>query len=143
MISINLAKQLKVAGLVWQADINDFFAIPDRGMDDRVFVLSDMQAQLDIFRGWPVITFHGTAEWALDYILTSEVIWMPRDEQLRDALLSHLSSEDSGKLCLNFEDNLYTCSLFQQDELIQVTASSAADAYAKALLQLFKNRSST
>ena len=46
MISLHLARKLKAAGLVWQATTNDFFAVPDRGMDERLFVLSDMQATL-------------------------------------------------------------------------------------------------
>ena len=143
MISLHLARKLKAAGLVWQAATNDFFAIPDRGMDDRLFVLSDMQAQLDIFRGWPVVTFHGTAEWALDYILTSEVVWMPREEQLRDALLSHLSREAGIELNLTFAESLYTCSITWAGEVKQFQAPSAADAYAKALLLILKNHSST
>ena len=143
MISLHLARKLKAAGLVWQATTNDFFAIPDRGMDERQFVLSDMQAQLDIFRGWPVVTFHGTAEWALDYILTSEVVWMPREEQLREALLSQLPNQASGELCLTFEHNHYSCSIPWQGKESTVEASSAADAYAKALLLILENRPST
>jgi hypothetical protein len=143
MISLALARKLKAAGLIWHASTNDFFAIPDRGMDDRLFVLSDMQAQLDIFRGWPVVTFHGTAEWALDYILTSEVVWMPREEQLREMLLSHLIDETSSELFLTFKENLYSCSISWQGELKQTTASSAADAYGKALLQILGNQRST
>ena len=87
MISLPLARELKQAGLVWSATINDFFAIPDRGMDDRIFVITDLMANLDIFRGWPVVTFHGSAEWALDYILTTEVVWLPTESQLRGVLL--------------------------------------------------------
>jgi hypothetical protein len=143
MISLNLARQLKAAGLVWQATTNDFFAIPDRDMDDRLFVLSDIQARLDIFRGWPVVTFHGTAEWALDYILTSEVVWLPREEQLREELLSHLSQEAGVELFLILKKNLYTCSLSWQGKLQQTTAPSAADAYGMALLQILENHRST
>jgi hypothetical protein len=138
VISLHLARQLKEAGLIWQATINDFFAIPDRGMDERLFVLSDMQAQLDIFRGWPVVTFHGTAEWALDYILTSEVVWMPREEQLRGAILAQLADQAGGEVHLYFKDNLYTCSIKWYGELKSVEASSAADAYGEALLLILK-----
>ena len=98
MISLSLARKLKQAGLLWQASVNDFFAIPDRGMDDRVFVIADLLANLDIFRGWPVVTFHGTAEWALDYILTAEVIWLPTESQLRQALLDMINNESQRKL---------------------------------------------
>jgi hypothetical protein len=30
--------------------------------------------------------FNGTVEWALDSIAQSEVVWLPREDQLRDAL---------------------------------------------------------
>lgn len=142
MISLHLARQLKEAGLIWQATTNDFFAIPDRGMDDRLFVLSDMQAQLDIFRGWPVVTFHGTAEWALDYILTTEVVWMPREEQLQEAIISLLPDQAGSELHLSFKDNCYKCSINWYGELKTVEASSAADAYGEALL-LILNQPST
>jgi hypothetical protein len=143
LISLEFARRLKAAGLVWQAGPNDFFAIPDRGMDDRLFVLADMQAQLDLFRGWPVVTFHGTAEWALDYILTSEVIWMPREEQLRDALLSNLPASGNARISLTFENDLFTCSLSWRGENMQFNAASAGDAYAKALLFVLENSQTT
>ena len=143
MISLSLARQLKAPGLVWQATTNDFFAIPDRGMDDRLFVLSDMQAQLDVFRGWPVVTFHGTAEWALDYILTTEVVWMPREEQLRDALLAAISDGSSSELTLNFADDKFVCSFNWGGEQLCFEAITAGDAYGKALLFVLENRRST
>lgn len=143
MISLDLARQLKAAGLVWRANTNDFFTIPDRGMEDRFFVLADLQAQLGIFRGWPVVTFHGTAEWALDYILTSEVVWMPREEQLRSALLALLSNEVNSKIFLSLNNNSCSCSVPWQGEMKQFDAPSAADAYGKALLFLLQNQQST
>ncbi len=146
MISLTLALQLKSAGLIWKASNNDFFAIPDRGMDKRLFVLSDMQAQLDLFRGWPVVTFHGTAEWALDYILTSEVVWMPREEQLRDAIMAYLPDSSSRKITLDMldiSDGSYTCTIQMQEEKKRFSADSAGDAYASALLYILENRRST
>jgi len=140
MISLSLAKSLKEAGLVWQAGVNDFFTIPDRGMDDRVFVISDLLANLDLFRGWPVVTFHGSAEWALDYILTTEVVWLPREEQLRQALLKTLQGETFKSLQLNYDGDNYGCSVVLADETVSVEAPSAADAYGQLLLQVVKRR---
>ena len=140
MISLSLARNLKEAGLVWQAGVNDFFAIPDRGMDDRVFVISDLLANLDIFRGWPVVTFHGSAEWALDYILTTEVVWLPREEQLRQALLGTLQGETLKSLQLDFDGQNYHCTVLSADETVLVDAPSASAAYGKALLHLLKRR---
>ncbi len=134
MISTDLAQKLKDAGLIWRANINDFFAILDRGMDERVFVLADMQAQLDVFRGWPVVTFHGTAEWALDYILTSEVVWIPREEQLRENLLALLSGESDKLLSLIYNDNQYICAIQWRGQTKRFAAASAANSYGLALL---------
>jgi hypothetical protein len=140
MISLSLARSLKEAGLVWRAGVNDFFAIPDRGMDDRVFVISDLLANLDVFRGWPVVTFHGSAEWALDYILTTEVVWLPREEQLRQALLDTLKGETLKSLQLTFDGQNYRCTVLLDDETVLVDAPSASAAYGQALLHLLKRR---
>lgn len=134
MISLHLAIELKQAGLVWPATINDFFAIPDRGMDDRVFVITDLMANLDIFRGWPVVTFHGSAEWALDYILTAEVVWLPTESQLREALLNLLTSETLKSLQLTYDGRVYRCAVDLEGEAVQFDASTAVDAYSQVLL---------
>lgn len=143
MITLELARQLKAAGLIWKAAPNDFFAIPDREMDERIFVLADLQAQLDLFRGWPVITFHGTAEWALDYILTSEVVWMPRDEQLLQEVLSHFPETASYPLVLKCDAQGVSCTFDWQGEPIRCEGATAADAYAKTLLFLLELQQST
>ncbi|MFN2136838.1 MAG: pilus assembly protein CpaE [Candidatus Promineifilaceae bacterium] len=142
MISLPLARQLKQAGLVWQAAMNDYFAIPDRGMDERVFVLAHMQAQLDLYRGWPVVTFHGTAEWALDYILTAEVIWLPREEQVRNVLLELLPAEGAtGPVSLLVQNGHYVCTIPWRGSAKQFDGSHGADAYGAALLFVLKNQS--
>jgi len=138
MISLSLARSLKQAGLVWRAGVNDFFAVPDRGMDDRVFVISDLLANLDIFRGWPVVTFHGSAEWALDYILTTEVIWLPREEQLRQAIIDALPEETLESLQLGFDGQKHRCTLVFDDDTILVDAPTASAAYGQVLLRLLE-----
>jgi len=138
MISLHLARQLKKAGLAWHANIHDFFAIPDRGFDDRVFVISDLQSSLDIFRGWPVVTFHGSAEWALDYILTTEVVWLPGDEQLRGALISQLGSDETAELILNYNAEVFSCAICSHGEWYKFEDPKGSDAYGKALLFLLE-----
>ncbi len=83
MISLPLAKQLKEAGLAWTPARNDFFAIPDRGMDDRIFVITDMFVDAEVLYGQPIVTFHGAAEWALDYMMIADIIWLPTEAHLR------------------------------------------------------------
>ena len=139
MISLSLARELKAAGLVWKTSINDFFGIPDRGLNDRIFVLSDIMANMDLFRGWPVVTFHGSAEWALDYILTSETVWMPTEAQLRHELEQLLLGEVEIKLQLAYTADGYRCDILYQGQPHTFTGSDGSEAYAQALLHMLKN----
>ena len=95
---------------------------------------------LEILRGWPVVTFHGTAEWALDYILTAEVLWLPREEQLRQSLLTAVQDETIESLQLTFDGQKYHCSLLLENGTQLATASSASAAYGQVLLQILKRR---
>ncbi len=138
MIPLELAVKLKKAGLIWQADIHDFFGIPDRGLDERTFVISDMMANLDIFRGWPVVTFHGAAEWALDYILTTDVVWVPTESQLRQELTTFLRERGEAMMQLTLRPDGYQCSITFQREPLTFIADTAEEAYAQALLYLLQ-----
>ena len=142
MISLSLAQKLKQAGLIWRAGNNDFFAIPDRGMDDRIFVISDLMSNLDIFRGWPVVTFHGSAEWALDYILTAELVWLPTEEQLRNSLIDKLGIYSQQSIILSFNNEHYSCSIIMDGQIQEFISLSGSDAYALALLYLLEQQDS-
>lgn len=138
MISLQLAVQLKEAGLVWHTSVHDFFAIPDRDMDGRLFVLSDMMVTMELLRGWPAVVFHGTAEWAQDYLLTHEAVWMPTESQLRDQLEEELTARN-GRFhqLLRLADG-YECKVLLADEPVTFTAVSPSEAYGLALLQLLQ-----
>jgi hypothetical protein len=140
LISLPLAQELKEAGLVWPADLYDFFAIPDRDMDDRVFVVSDVMTQLELLRGWPVVTFHGVAEWALDFILTKEVVWMPTESQLRRTLEEMLMEEENWVVQLTLQPPGYECAIFFQGKRQTFHGETAATTYARALLHVLKTR---
>ena len=87
MITRDLAVQLRRAGLPWSPANGDRFVVPDRDLDDQVFVISDMVIEnLRLPHGQQVLAFNGTTEWALDSLEASEAIWLPREEQLRSAL---------------------------------------------------------
>lgn len=139
MISLSLAQELKAAGLVWRTNNYDFFAIPERGFDDRVFVLADMMAYTELVQGWPVVAFHGTAEWALDYIMTSEVVWMPTEEQLREAMLERLrEAGDEAEFSLEAGSGGYRLVIPWHDTPLFIAAPTAGEAYARALLHLLR-----
>jgi hypothetical protein len=84
VIPFGLARELRDAGLVWKPAAGDRFAIPDRGLDDEVFVVSNMTIEVHDFPDGSVIGFNGTVEWALDDVAKEEAVWLPREDQLRE-----------------------------------------------------------
>ncbi len=86
MISLHLARWLRDAGLAWEPAAGDQFLVPEHGMDDRVFVIAEMVVQVRHLATGTIIALNGTTEWALDSLLLSEALWMPREDQLREAL---------------------------------------------------------
>ena len=86
MITRELAVELAVRGLAWQPATGDRFHIPDRDLDDEVFVVSGMSVEVSDLPSGTEMRFNGTVEWALDSIAQKEVVWLPREDQLREAL---------------------------------------------------------
>ncbi len=142
MLPLTLAIQLKDAGLNWIPDINDFFAIPDSDLDDRIFVMADMMTAPTTLKGWPAITFHGTSEWAMDYIFMQEVVWLPTEEQLRQELVYLLDrSEEKTVLMLKLEENgRYTITISYQNTPLNFTAPTPSETYGQALLHILNNQ---
>jgi hypothetical protein len=86
MISVELALRLQDAGLRWRPGSGDRFVIPGRGMDADVFVVSELTIDVLQAPTGPLIRFNGTTEWALDSVPQEATVWLPREDQLRDAL---------------------------------------------------------
>jgi hypothetical protein len=86
MITKELAGELARRGLSWRPASGDRFYVPDRDLDDEVFVVSGMAIDVSDLPSGTEMRFNGTVEWALDSIAQTEVVWLPREEQLRDAL---------------------------------------------------------
>lgn len=139
MISLTLAQKLKEAGLVWHTSVHDFFAIPDRDLDNRVFVLSDMMVTMGLLRGWPAVVFHGTAEWAMDYLLTHEAVWLPTESQLREQLEAELALRHGRFHQLARNDEGYVCDVSLNEERVTYSAVSPSEAYGQALLNLLQS----
>ncbi len=103
MLSRDLAESLRRAGVTWSPAKGDRFVVPDRDLDDEVFVVSDMVVEaVDLPRVGRILAFNGTTEWALDSLEANEAIWLPREEQLRTLLgdafvsLERLDTEPQG-----------------------------------------------
>lgn len=140
MLSLSMARPLKETGLTWSPSTYDFFAVPDRGLDDHVFVISPMSVMTATWRGRRVVTFQGTLEWALDYVLLSEVVWLPTEEQLRSELERRLLSESQPSVQLQTTSDGYTCMIQFSGEAYTFNAFGASEAYAAALLHVLQNR---
>ncbi len=86
MITREQAVELAARGLAWTPTSGDRFFVPDRDLDDEVFVVAGMSIEVADLPSGAEVRFNGTVEWALDSVAQSEVIWLPREEQLRAAL---------------------------------------------------------
>ena len=89
MISRPLALQLRSAGLVWHPAAGDRFQFLSQDMEatgTEAFTVSDMTIEAHAYPTGTVLGFNGTTEWALDSIAIEEALWLPREDQLREAL---------------------------------------------------------
>jgi len=143
MISLATARKLKEAGLEWNPALLDFFAIPDRSMDEKVFVLSDMLVTVDVLQGLQVVSFQGASEWALDSLVTTEAVWLPREEQLRNALEAGLLAGGRPEIRLLSSLGGYRCEIHYHEEGLQFEGSQASEAYAAALLHVLNSQKRT
>jgi len=129
MLPLRLAIRLRDAGLEWKPAPGDRFAIPDKGMDDEVFVLSTMTVEVHDLPGRTVIGFNGTTEWALDDVDKDATIWLPREDQLRELLgdaFHRLERTGAG----------YRVVATIWDEVVEFPGADPETAYAEALLHL-------
>ena len=129
MIPFELALRLREAGLAWKPAAGDRFTIPDRGLDDDVFVLSHMTIEVHELPHGPVIGFNGTVEWALDDVAQDEAVWLPREDQLRELL-------GAGFRTLERAGDRYR--VVVDDEVFE--AGGAEEAYGTALLRSMEHR---
>ena len=86
VIGLELGRTLQATGLRWDPRPGDHFVVPDRDLDDTVFVLSHMVVEVLDTPVGPMLAFNGTTEWALDSIEVAEAVWLPLEHQLRDLL---------------------------------------------------------
>ncbi len=141
MITLALARDLKAAHLPWTPQKNDLFAIPERGLDNDVFSITDMAIRLESLAGHPAITFQGAYEWALDYILLREVVWLPTETQLREEVERRLADETPPALRLSSWSGKYICEIRFRGEYLSFSGDDASVAYGHALLHLLQKES--
>jgi hypothetical protein len=132
MISRPLALRLREAGLVWRPATGDRFQFLAQDMDATgtdAFTVSDMTVEAHAYPTGTVLGFNGTTEWALDSIAIEEALWLPREDQLREALKGTFErlerDEDEGGWRV-------TCTF--RGESMSHLADTPEDAYAMAVL---------
>ena len=127
VISRDLATRLSPL-LDWTPRNGDQFFIPKPEISDSVFTISDMVVEMITRDGDTRFHFNGTVEWALDSVESDAVIWLPREEQLRDLLGAYFLSLDS-------EPGGFVVTVSGPGRAFHTQSEAeAADAYAQAVL---------
>jgi hypothetical protein len=91
MISLDLARQLSSAGVMWQPEPGDRFTIDEPDLLGEMFWISDLTIELHHYQDQSVLGFNGTTEWALDSVPLDIALWLPREDQLRSLLGSRFA----------------------------------------------------
>ena len=130
MIDIDVALRLREAGLPWEPEDGDRFALDTEDLREESFLLASMVVERARGRtGTAVLRFNGTTEWALDSVEQHEAVWLPREDQLRSALgtaFRALRRTDDGGFAVDV--------LLPGGEERTIPAPRAEDALAGALL---------
>ncbi|PZU40720.1 MAG: pilus assembly protein CpaE [Arsenicicoccus sp.] len=130
MLSVDLARRLHRAGLIWSPLAGDRFVVDREALDADVFYLADMTVEVHEFVGGSVIGFNGVAEWALDSVDLDETTWLPREDQLR-AVLGHDPTDD---------DTEYAVVALVEGSPRTYTHRDAEEAYGLATLAVLETR---
>ncbi|CAA9396330.1 MAG: hypothetical protein AVDCRST_MAG75-1853 [uncultured Propionibacteriaceae bacterium] len=132
MISRELAVQL-APHLSWTPRNSDQFFIPTPEISESVFTVSDMVVEAVTRDGRSRFHFNGTTEWALDSVESTEVVWLPREEQLRELLGGYF-------LSLDFASGAFVVTVSGPSRAYHTPPEpEAADAYARALLYVLND----
>jgi hypothetical protein len=129
--SPDLARRLHDAGLAWSPRNGDRFWLPERDLDEAVFLVSDMVVEVRDVASGRVLAFNGTTEWALDGVEEHEAVWLPRLDQLLEVLGGHFLS-----LTARSGGHVVRVQVGQREE--EHVDVGPADAAARAVLSLLQ-----
>ncbi|GGL45768.1 hypothetical protein H9L10_11970 [Phycicoccus endophyticus] len=90
MITVELARELLAAGVLWEPAAGDRFVIDAELLTADVFWISDLTVEVHSYAGQSLLGFNGTTEWALDSVTLDQALWLPREDQLRELLGNRL-----------------------------------------------------
>ncbi len=137
MIDVRLALQLRDAGLQWRPARRDNFTLPNSDLAHEVFTLNDVTILVEKIKGEMTVTFHGSAEWALDDVRLADVVWLPTETQLREEIQLRLGGE-APSLSLHWDLNGYRCTIRHLEQEHTFQEATGEHAYAMALLFLLQ-----
>lgn len=86
MVTVDLARRLNEAGVLWEPAPGDRFTIDQPNVLGEVFWIRHLTIDVLTFKGQPLLGFNGTTEWALDSVTLDTALWLPREDQLRELL---------------------------------------------------------
>lgn len=135
MITTELARALRTAGLRWHPRSGDAFRIEtaegsvDADEPGEVFTVSEMTVEVHEFPTGRQIGFNGTTEWALDSVAMADTLWLPNEAQLRELLRD-------GFRRLEVAEGLFVVTAVVRGTERAFEAETAADAYGEAVLDL-------
>jgi len=129
VISVDLARALLAAGVLWEPVAGDRFVIDAELLTGEVFWVSDLTVEVHHYAGQSVLGFNGTTEWALDSVRLDQALWLPREDQLRELVGDRLV--DVRRL-----DEGWAVRLDHDGERREIIDPDLECAYARALLDL-------
>jgi hypothetical protein len=137
VISTALALDLRDAGLTWTPTSGDVFQLAGPDFEGDIFTVSDMTIEAHHYPTGTILGFNGTTEWALDSVALEDALWLPREDQLRDALGGRFVTLD--RVVSDDGRASYTVTAVVDGEETRVVSDDAAQAYGLALLALLRS----
>ena len=141
MISTALAAMLRELGLAWTPASGDAFQISGPDFEGDVFTVSDMTIEAHAYPSGTVLGFNGTTEWALDSVAIDDALWLPREDQLRDALAGTfvgMTRELDAEKRASTEPVTYVVTTRVNGVEARFVSDDPAEAYGLALVDLLR-----
>ncbi|MFW6597475.1 pilus assembly protein CpaE [Propionibacteriaceae bacterium Y2011] len=129
MITEVLARRLADLGLTWQPAPGDRFVVDNPELVEQVLHLADMTIESHQLDTGTIFTFNGTTEWALDSVAKENTLWLPREDQLRQALGDSFRS-------LSRQGGRWVVDIQVDGDLATATDADVECAYARALIRV-------
>lgn len=136
MITRELARELRDAGLVWHPAAADRFQLDltdevELEVEADVFVVSDLTIEARSTPTGTLLAFNGTTEWALDSVTLGDALWLPHEEQLRTLLGGTFRM-------LRRERDAFVVEIEVLGEELAFEHPDPSEAYGRALLALLR-----